>query len=840
MENTIQLSKSHICFKNKPLDSAVWNIIKSLKTTICTQDDMEYYSTFTYPVCPAVFKGGNKDNASWVSQQSFYLDFDKGLELEDALKRLEGYSIIPNFYYYTFSHTRKKPRFRIVLILDEIITDKSDCQKILKFFGKLYPECDHKCLTLPHMYYGGKEVVHITNERVSFEKLSVIAGSFLLRDSKSDEVGKVILKNKKSNNSDEFPDENARIKYKNKLRDYDMDWDKLYQKSPTYRDFVDGRWMHHDELFGVLSNMICFENGDKKWLEIIEKHNNNESIETYYGDDKLKLISVIRSYDYLPQHLESFSKCEDDHFFTTFYNVMVREKRYFEKIDNDNKPVYRKLKLVTDEMCKKLDEIMKEKNSNIYLIVAPPGAGKTQWITKQKNLQIASPTYALLEETSKRMVHDWIATKAKPQFTDKEINKKINYFYSVGFHEKVRSFIGEVARNKNISKEELDIGYCSEDIDKAKDYMDSIKKFEESAKNIMTTHRHTIYRQYKDTIVFDEDPFSDIFNIQEISIKSIIELLEKFKDNDEYMDIIEMIKGAELGKVIKKKKISFDKEELIKDMEFSIPGNIFDFFDSELFILEDEEYSDKLFYFIHNELQEDRKYIIFTASPNTILYKKAYGDRLKVCDFSDIENKGQIIQYIDYSCSQSSLEGKNCVDFVKKHIGYDAVITYQKYRELFPNNSTQLYFWNLLGYNYYNNRNINVVGTPHLPEHIYRLYGGFLGIDVNSEGKMEKRKVAHNNYYFNFRTFENKEMQELQFELIENELTQAIGRTRLVHNNKIVRVFSNFPVKGAVIMNSDEEENIANSTVFEKNNEELIKNNEDFMLENEEKQEKSA
>ncbi|MBP6428959.1 MAG: hypothetical protein KA273_01000, partial [Bacteroidales bacterium] len=303
-----------------------------------------------------------------------------------------------------------------------------------------------------------------------------------------------------------------------------------------------------------------------------------------------------------------------------------------------------------------------------------------------------------------------------------------------------------------------------------------------------------------------------------------------------------LIKNAEPGKVISKKKIGFDKKEINNKTDEYILGNIFDFLGSDFFTIEKnkmKEKTDTLFYFKHNELEEDRQYFIFTASPQAMLYDHAYGDRVVYLDYSDIENKGEIHQYIDFSFSQTSLKGKNCVDFVKKHIGYDPVITYMKYKKLFPDNSTSLHLWNLEGFNCYNKRNINIVGTPHLPEYIYLLNGAFIGIDVNSVREMEYLKVEHNNYHFNFMTYENKVLQKLQFSFIENQLIQAIGRSRLIHNKCIVRLFSNFPVKGGIII-YEEEENKVNSVSFEENNEEIINNNGDFEPENDENKEKSA
>ena len=64
--------------------------------------------------------------------------------------------------------------------------------------------------------------------------------------------------------------------------------------------------------------------------------------------------------------------------------------------------------------------------------------------------------------------------------------------------------------------------------------------------------------------------------------------------------------------------------------------------------------------------------------------------------------------------------------------------------------------------------------------------------------RLAMRRVQHNGMDFNFYTFENGFLRNLQFYFIERELRQAIGRTRLIREeNADVMVLSNFPLPEA-------------------------------------------
>lgn len=86
---------------------------------------------------PAYMEGTTGD--TWKSQQILCLDIDNQDEGKDtagskkmiaepltpdiALQTLQAWGVTPYFMYYTFSNTENWPRFRIVFILDEALTD---------------------------------------------------------------------------------------------------------------------------------------------------------------------------------------------------------------------------------------------------------------------------------------------------------------------------------------------------------------------------------------------------------------------------------------------------------------------------------------------------------------------------------------------------------------------------------------------------------------------------------------------------------------------------------------------------------------------------------------------
>jgi hypothetical protein len=63
--------------------------------------------------------------------------------------------------------------------------------------------------------------------------------------------------------------------------------------------------------------------------------------------------------------------------------------------------------------------------------------------------------------------------------------------------------------------------------------------------------------------------------------------------------------------------------------------------------------------------------------------------------------------------------------------------------------------------------------------------------------------VEHNGWRFPFTTYEDPVLRNIQFYMIESELEQAVGRARLLRCDCTVHLFSNFPLRQAIMMESN-------------------------------------
>lgn len=105
--------------------------------------------------------GANSDK-EWESQQCFMLDFDNkstNFTMEEVLDYASTIYKTPTFAYYTFSNTKKKPKFRFVYCFKEPITNKEQMQaiitKLLKQFKDYAP--DMACNDLCRLFLGTNE-----------------------------------------------------------------------------------------------------------------------------------------------------------------------------------------------------------------------------------------------------------------------------------------------------------------------------------------------------------------------------------------------------------------------------------------------------------------------------------------------------------------------------------------------------------------------------------------------------------------------------------------------------------------------------------------------------------
>jgi hypothetical protein len=86
---------------------------------------------------------------------------------------------------------------------------------------------------------------------------------------------------------------------------------------------------------------------------------------------------------------------------------------------------------------------------------------------------------------------------------------------------------------------------------------------------------------------------------------------------------------------------------------------------------------------------------------------------------------------------------------------------------------------------------------------MYKLFAYTIGLEFDAEAELINRIVEHNDHRFNFSTFDDEILRNIQFWMIESELEQAVGRARLLRYDCTANLFSNFPLCQAVMIDSD-------------------------------------
>jgi hypothetical protein len=193
--------------------------------------------------------------------------------------------------------------------------------------------------------------------------------------------------------------------------------------------------------------------------------------------------------------------------------------------------------------------------------------------------------------------------------------------------------------------------------------------------------------------------------------------------------------------------------------------------------------------------RKNTKYIMISATVDQTICEYYFGkDNIEFYECEKAKYKGRINQYHDNPYSRYVIaQDTSIFEHIKKWSGFINTITYQIY-QLGP-----LWFGNTSGCDFMKGENIDVIGTPHQPEWIYKLFASSLhGLKFDKDAKIKPGKiVTHNGYRFRFTTYDDDVLRAIQFYMIETELEQAVGRARLLRNDCTVNLFSNFPLHQA-------------------------------------------
>lgn len=810
-----------------------------------------------YTFCPTIFKGLHRKESDFYEIQLFGIDIDSGTVYEKIKEKADKYGLPISFSYHTFSSDKTNPRYRIIFTHMVPIYNKDVAQMMLEMFKVLFPEADKSCFELSRMFFGGKELIEVNEEAVfgfntlcdKFqEELYVREPTQYNRNIKifarkhdvglnnrgldirtykygTGECGKNV---KKTGNNIKYVIELPQITTKIVIGSYiekttsdvptgyvqkrnmleHIKEDVLCDSCRLYKDFKDGKDIPHNSKFLLVTNLRFLKGYRKKFFEYIGTYSNTEEIDRW----KYQWNKINDEYEYKPK---SCNKDDCPYYDKCMHNTnIVLKVKGRRNICYLEEPEYLPLKDVEKKTEEAIYDALNSKDSNIHLIKAQTGIGKTSIyidIIKRSSEKfiVAVPTVILKNEIVKKLNgYAEGCISIKDLLLPEYIIDVVKSYYERGLYKEGKQLIADYAKT-------VPEGYYErKKLDAYINYEDQIKKHN---KSLVMTHAQLLNLKPEDTlgynVIIDEDILLTIMrDIRSIKIEDISTavgngLINCIKAN-EFKKIIGMNSGYYKAGAIDE--FSYISEE--KMDEVGIGGDINGLFRAGSYYVSD----DKVSYFVPKQLSK-QKIIIMSATLNVNMYKSYFKDREVTNHPVPLAKyEGELVQYSFYSMSRKNMEElkdkgwdtNRIIDKIIDSVGgrIDYGISFKANDRILKEkfNSEPMHFGNSAGTNIYNGKNGLIVGTPHLKEESYKLIACYLGENVNKEDcEIRRREVLYNGFKFNIMSYSNEVLREIQLYMISSELEQSIGRSRLLRNDAKVYVFSNFPCMQAILHQED-------------------------------------
>jgi hypothetical protein len=762
----------------------------------------------SWTITPKVFENNLPLNGNLLSVSGFMLDFDLNSNPDQIIERFKDYGIVPNFYYNTHSDTELYRKFRVGIMLDRELNNIETAKQVSILLLHQFP-ADISCIDHARIFWGGKKSYFITEEPTSLSKLLIGLNSNKIFDKTLDYDNEKTVSLLYNSNKDTgkllYPPTSFQkgdleeFSYLKKLKNNDFNFNLLKDKVRVFREFTDGEIrIDYPQLWNLATSMKWIQGGllrMKKSMNLYNEKSKGNSKLPVYSSKHFKILTEIKDQEYHPVELDYISPYPEDHGLGNPINVVRNQAHKIEVIEKVKKiDIKDGEKMLSDTFSMVMSSI----NTDIHIIKAPVGLGKTRLLRNLENVTICVSTHQLISELANEMNTDVHVVPEIPKFSDSKINEQISYLYDAGLGVKARQLITEIA---------MKLG--SKDSNLAFDYMNKIDEAKTTKKTLLTTHQRSFYHQSKhETIIYDEDCLTSLVATNQLDLSDLFSIIE---ENDSLFEDLSNI-YISLKKAKRKVLHKTEFDEIICDRlvdtvskKCGLVSNIIDFFNSDYHYIEEFEtdHSKKIIvhYVKFRDFPKDKKILILSSTINVDLYVKRFGERVRIYEIPEINGLGEIIQHTKFSNSKQSLNSRSKAYILEK-VNDDFVITFKDESDFFnekhyqENCSKNVYFGNCRGYNLLSGKNIHVVGTYHLNQVYYFFLAKFAGIDLDfgSDIKPRNQQVMWKGIKFNFYAYDNPNLRQIQFSCIEAELVQAIGRARTIRNQCTVNVYSNFPL----------------------------------------------
>lgn len=261
-------------------------------------------------VSPAVMKGTKAED--FIEQQIFMVDIDNKktdipiLTVEEAISICEKNRLPLAFYYFSFSHTEKIPKFRLIFVMNKVIKDPILRLMIMQRLIELFEQADTSCRNADRVFFGtDKEaVICDLKARITIENVMKIPPK------------SVIVKKKKSSRADK--------ELEKLINDFDF-FEYLKERNGAVK-YATSRYVmfenceicrHHNDLvyYPETNSFNCFgASGDKggtiiDYLMAVEELNVKQAIKKIEKElcrmsKTSKELKIIRMSDVEPQEVK--------------------------------------------------------------------------------------------------------------------------------------------------------------------------------------------------------------------------------------------------------------------------------------------------------------------------------------------------------------------------------------------------------------------------------------------------------------------------------------------------------------------------------------------------------
>lgn len=880
--DAIKVSVDSQRFQSKPtndetarLSSRIGRNKESLDSPVSIRAFMMDVGQHGHTFSPTTFSNGSKKIDDFEQMQMLVLDFDGGISYKDICDRAKQYELPLLSVYDTFS-SKEHDRFRVIFLNDVPITDKRAAKIYKSALMEIFPEADKTDSDVSKMYYGGKELLYFDQSIPMINMESVLRNmTYCLKNKDGATHYKRSVKrfakkygirlNKKGLLDISVIDDATELagtsdggkNSQNPIIFYKSNGDLLpkscYQihleedgtrssvemkhskghnwsnskvlndircRCQLYREFEAGvRKLHHDELFGLSTNIIYVETGGSSFKNILSRYPD------YYDPLKQERWEFYLKYNkdsnYYPKQCNKFCAYSDicSHG-ANILSTVKPERRTIERLANYTE-IYYPINEVQKDLTKNLECAVNSDDIRWHIIRAQTAAGKTEaFLNLMENsglkFLVAVPTNKLKRDVEDRAHEKGIELMVTPSLDEikdeipDDIWSQIEFLRETGQHKRVHSFVRRMAEEEGIT--------C------LKEYLDKQKKFEGHEGHTVTTHRKLLNMDRRalekyDVVIIDEDIIlsSIIPNQCEIPLSTIKKIEKKAAKE----------KGPAYGQLLKKIKRLFriaktdtlfklpgfewedDKDEDQQNKNEDIDGisaltDIPSFCLAEYFIYRkadsEEHLSEDSIVFLKPYKFKDIKHIMVSATVDRDICEYCFGKQnVKFYECKQAQYAGILNQYFDKSMSRSFIDrNPGILEKIAEWSGFCHMITFKKY------GIGDMYFGNAIGCDHLKGQDIDVVGTPYQVDFLYKLFPFSLGLDVDEGAVMKPCLVTHNGYIFRFTTYDEKDdvLRKFHLWMIESELEQAVGRARLLRCRCTVNLYSNFPLRQAVLKES--------------------------------------